>query len=159
MSRLSKEINEFNKYLDPHLHIGAEFTGVIMIVKMYYGTTMVARLQCVLDGSKLFIELGRTNASYRRRGFGTQIRAIVLWCAKRAGYKRADQDSMFMSNSNTSRSRPPSAYIMNKLGFGFANKNSNSNSNSNSNNSSEHRVLNLNRNIPGVNAVIRKIME
>ena len=119
---------------------------------------MVARLQCVLDGSKLFIELGRTNANYRRRGFGTQIRAIVLWCAKRAGYKRAYQDSMFMSNSNTSRSRPPSAYIMNKLGFGVTN-NSNSNSNSNNNNSTEHRVLNLNRNIPGVNAVIRKIME
>lgn len=149
---LMREINNFNKYLDPHLHIQAYRSGKIMVVNYYYGNTSVARQTCYLDGPEVYLESGRTNINYRRRGFGTQIRAIILWCAKRAGYTTAFQTSMFMTNSNKSRNRPPSAYIMNKLGF---NKSSNMNEN---NKTTELRSMNLNRNIPGVNAVILQIM-
>lgn len=146
-----REITEFNKYLDPHLSIQANRSEDVLIVNMYYGNKSVAHVQCNLEAPNhiIHLELGRTNKNYRRQGYGTQIRAIILWCAKRAGYKLAFQDSIFMANSNTSRPRPPSAYIMNKLGFNHQNRN---------NNGSEHRYLNLNRNIPAVNAVIRQIM-
>jgi len=149
---LTREIKNFNRYLDPHLYIQANRSGEIMIVNYYYGKTSVARQSCYLDGPEIYLESGRTNINYRRQGFGTQIRAIILWCAKRAGYKTAFQTSMFLTNSNRSRNRPPSAYIMNRLGFNKLN------SQNENNTTTEYRSMNLNRNIPGVNGVIRQIM-
>jgi len=155
---LVREINNFNKYLDPQLYIQANRSGEIMIVNYYYGKLSVARQSCYLDGPEIYLESGRTNINYRRRGFGTQIRAIILWCAKRAGYKTAFQTSMFLTNSNRSRNRPPSAYIMNKLGFNTYKNNKIMNSLNANNTTTEYRSMNLNRNTPGINAVIRQIM-
>jgi len=154
---ITREINLFNRFLDPHLYIRAHRSEEILIVNYYYGNKSVATQSCMLDGNEIYLENGRTNMNYRRQGFGTQIRSIILWCAKRAGYKKAYQTSMFMVNSNKSRPRPPSAYIMNKLGFKNGNSPFNNNFNMN-NKTTEYRYLNLNGNIPGVNAVIRQIM-
>lgn len=153
---ITREINLFNRFLDPHLYIRAHRSEEILIVNYYYGDKSVATQSCTLDGDAIYLENGRTNMNYRRQGFGTQIRAIILWCAKRAGYKTAYQTSMFMYNSNKSRPRPPSAYIMNKLGFKTVPPTVVLNNMNN--NRTEHRFLNLRRGIPGVNAVVRQVM-
>jgi len=141
------------------LYIHATRVGNLMSVEFYYGNKSVSHQTCLLDGSDIHLESGRTNFNQRRKGYGTNIRAIILWCAKRAGYKKAHQISMFMTNSNTSRHRPPSAYIMNRLGFKHQVSGGirSANSNSNNNTTSEYRELNLVGRIPGVNRVISQL--
>ena len=84
---------------------------------------------------------GYTEPEYRRRSIGTWIRAIAVWTAKRAGFKKATQSSSYFNNTPRTP-RPTSAYIMNKLGFTGKN---------------ENRQLNLNRNIKNVNEIIRQV--
>jgi hypothetical protein len=108
----------------------------------------VAYQVCYVDPPEMWLESGRTEENYRRRGYGTWIRAVAAWCAKRAGFKKIHQTSSFLTNTPKTN-RPTSAYIMNKLGFKHENSQNGS--------SSEFRYLNLNQNIPEVNAIIRKL--
>jgi len=122
--------------------------GAIIKITMHRGGDQVAFLLCDTDGREMWFELGRTFERYRRLGYGTWIRAVAAWCAKRAGYKKIYQTSVRMSNTPRTR-RPTSAYIMNMLGFNYRNNNNN--------NKKEERVLNLSQNIPNVNLIIRNI--
>jgi len=118
-------------------------------ILMFREEDEVAFLKCITDGDNMWFEIGRTFENYRSQGYGTWIRAVAAWCAKRAGYKRIYQTSTRLANTPWTR-RPTSAYIMNKLGFNSTNgKTTHSNK--------EHRELNLTQNIPNVNAVIRNI--
>jgi hypothetical protein len=155
-NRLLNELKRFNSYMNYYMsiHPVLNATNNILTVDMYYGDEHVATMKCVLDKDEIYFEIGRTFEVYRRRGFGAKLRAIILWCAKRAGYKKAFQESTFLSNSNTRRPRPPSAYIMNLLGFRHAPRPNYYNTDP----TSEFRTLNLNANIPNVNAIIRNIM-
>jgi hypothetical protein len=137
----SEEINKF-KMKDPWgvLYIGNK-------VRMYNAGEEVATLDVMSYGSVLLLSFGETNPKFRRLGIGTWIRAIATWAAKRVGFKKVVQESVFLPNTPKTP-RPTSAYIMNKLGFSI---------NKISSNKSENRSLNLNRNIKNVNAVIRNI--
>lgn len=119
-------------------------------ITMSHGNAEVGYLLCYIDGVNMWFESGRTFERYRRLGYGTWMRAVAAWCAKKAGYKRLFQTSTRLTNTPKT-ARPTSAYIMNKLGF------QHTSGNSNNNNNREHRVLNLNQNIPHVNAIIRNI--
>ena len=86
-----------------------------------------------------------TVEAYRRQGLGTKLRALVVWCAKRAGFKEIRQLSTRFANTP----RPTSAYIMNKLGFrGGIDPNINA----------EQRFLVLNtNNMSKVNKIVKEI--
>ena len=124
-------------------------TGAILI-SMVNGDILVAYLRCYEDGTDIWFALGRTIEGYRRLGYGTWIRAVAAWCAKRAGYKKIYQTASRMMNTPATL-RPTSAYIMNKLGFEHWNNHTINDKNR------ESRVLNLTRNITKVNAIIRNI--
>jgi hypothetical protein len=111
---------------------------------------VVSELTCELDREKISIELMRTkDTNNRGQKYAEKLLAITLWCAKRAGYMRSEAESMFLHNSPPTKSgRPPSAHLFNKFGFNRVNTGVNV---------TENRNINLNRNLLGVNAVIRSI--
>ena len=102
----------------------AEYTGDNSVtIKLYLSKNnnkknFVSYETCVAFNPVLYLESGRTQEGYRRKGYGTWIRAVATWCAKRAGFKQVRQASSFLTNTPKTQ-RPTSAYIMNKLGFKF----------------------------------------
>jgi hypothetical protein len=128
----------------------ATLVGSNILITMYREGREVASLTCTPENTDLWFALGKTHLQYRRLGYGTWIRAIAVWCAKRAGYKKIYQTSTRMPNSPWTP-RPTSAYIMNKLGFKHWKNNKIDESNR------ESRVLNLTQNIPLVNSIIRNL--
>jgi hypothetical protein len=60
---------------------------------------------------------GRIYTQYRRKQYGTIIRAVIVMEAKKSGFSNVTQISSYLQNTNKTAKRPPSAYIMNKLGF------------------------------------------
>ena len=124
-------------------------------IRMYRGDEEVGFLRCLTSGLEVWFESGRTYSTYRRLGYGTWMRAVVTWCAKRAGYTSVHQIASYLNNTPKTN-RPTSAYIMNKLGFGYGPR---SMVNSPSKSPTEYRILNLSRNIPHVNAIIRNIRQ
>ena len=110
-------------------------------------------------GNRIYIEYIQTpNPNNRGQKYAEKLLAIFLWCAKRAGYQKADAISMFLKSTNRPLStatakngsvRPLSARLFNKLGFIIYVKNQA--------NGSENRRLNMRGNIPGINAVIREL--
>jgi len=123
-------------------------------IRMYRGDEEVGFVRCLTTpGLEVWFESGRTYSPYRRLGYGTWMRAVVAWCAKRAGYTSVHQIASYLNNTPKTN-RPTSAYIMNKLGFGYGPR---SMVNSPSKSPTEYRILNLTRNIPQVNAIIRNI--
>ena len=152
MSRqvFAHEVNSFP--IKAPFSFQAVVRGELVFIKMYRENQEVGSQSCLADSSGMYFEMGRVYPPYRRLGYGTWIRAVIAWCAKRAGYKRLFQISTFMNNTPATQ-RPTSAYIMNKLGFGYQTNNTiMSNSPRN-----EHRVLNLNQNIKKVNEIIKNI--
>jgi hypothetical protein len=67
------------------------------------------------DNTTAWIDSGRTAETYKRQGYGTWLRALCVHIAKKAGIEHIHQLSKNVNH--LSRNRPPSAYIMNKLGF------------------------------------------
>jgi hypothetical protein len=175
------------------LHIRAWGTGreqelLKITLRIGDATENVAWLRVVIFNNELELLEGRTREMYRRRGYGTIIRALVCKAAKDLGFKQIRQISAALTKKNVENSvksmearrklktagpnnnnenlkkaaawRPVSAYIMNKLGFQI-------NNNVNSNNVkvyTENRTLNLkNKNLrnlptPKLNAVVRGIL-
>jgi hypothetical protein len=125
-----------------------EYGKSVVNITLYKDGVEAATLKCDIVGDVLKFSKGVTVEAYRRQGLGTKIRALVVWCAKRAGFKQIQQlSTRFANTPNTPR--PTSAYIMNKLGFrGGVDPNINA----------EHRffVLNTN-NMSKVNAIIKPI--
>lgn len=144
-----REVNSFPIKEPFSFKTELEDEGRIKIL-MFRGGDEVAFLKCLTDGNQMWFEMGRTYENFRSQGYGTWIRAVAAWCAKRAGYKKIFQTSTRLSNTPWTR-RPTSAYIMNKLGF------NSTNGNANNSNNREHRELNLSQNITNVNAIIRNI--
>ena len=112
---LVTELNAF-KLKEPlslsAFHYGKNTVNIVM----YKEGVEAATLKCDLLGSILKFSTGVTVEAYRRQGLGTKLRALVVWCAKRAGFKEIRQlSTRFANTPNTPR--PTSAYIMNKLGF------------------------------------------
>ena len=87
-------------------------------IELYKNKVWVASVEMKFkfgDNTTAWIEGGRTAAGYQRQGFGTWLRALCVHLAKKAGVSHIFQ---FSKNINRVGSdRPPSAYIMNKLGF------------------------------------------
>ncbi len=68
--------------------------------------------------NKFNISFGRTNAPFRNKGIGKQMRALMTLAAKRAGFKKVTQQSIFIEkNQVKTHKNPPSSYIMKSLGF------------------------------------------
>ena len=155
MNRPNQLINEIRTFsltrnrLAP-LSLDCEKNGPMFYVYLFNGDRVVSELTCELDRGTISIELLRTrDPSNRGKKYAEKLLSITLWCAKRAGYVRSEAESMFLHNSPaTTSGRPPSAHLFNKLGFNRTNAGTST---------TENRSLNMNRNIPGVNAVIRTI--
>lgn len=151
--QLIHEINLFNLThpgLSP-LRIECEKNGPMFYVYLFNNNRVaVSELTCELDRENISIELLRTrDPTNRGKKYAEKLLAITLWCAKRAGYMRSEAESMFLHNSPQTKSgRPPSAHLFNKFEFNRANT---------GRNATENRSLNLNKNLLGVNAVIRSI--
>jgi hypothetical protein len=94
------------------------------------------------------------NPENRRKGYAKKITAIAIWCAKRAGYSAVETIAIHTIKNMHGSGRPNSSRLFNSLGFTLHATAQNFNSNTN-NNTSEFRRLNLKRNIPNVNAVVR----
>jgi GNAT superfamily N-acetyltransferase len=129
------------------LTLGAfEYGKSVVNIVIYKDGVEAASLKCEILGKVLKFSTGVTVEAYRRQGLGTRLRALVVWCAKRAGFKEIRQlSTRFANTPNTPR--PTSAYIMNKLGFrGGIDPNINA----------EQRFFMLNtNNISKVNAIVR----
>lgn len=80
------------------------------------------------NGNVVHIKHGHTRQNLRSRHIGRQLRAIVTLAAKRAGYKKVKQTSVFTHRNtvptlietkrgNTKFRYPPSSYVMKSLGF------------------------------------------
>jgi len=123
-----------------------EYGKTVVNIVIYKNGVEAATLKCDILGKVLKFSTGHTVEAYRRQGLGTKLRALVVWCAKRAGFKEIRQlSTRFANTPNTPR--PTSAYIMNKLGFrGGIDPNINA----------EQRFFMLNtNNISKVNAIVR----
>ena len=129
-----------------------------MKLSMYIGGRRVATLQCSVDEDGTFSLdlLYVPDENNRRRGYARKLTAIALWCARRAGFKKAEAISTHLNKPSHGTGRPNSAPLLNRLGFRTYAYAQNYNSNTN-NNTSEYMSINLNRNIPEVNAVIRQM--
>ena len=73
------------------------------------------KLNTSRNGKTLILYMGTTIAPYRRKGIGQYLRAHILKAAKNAGYNFVEQNSVNLATGNNTK-KPPSAYIMNKLG-------------------------------------------
>ena len=112
---LVTELNAF-KLKEPLSLSAFQYGKNTVNIVMYKEGVEAATLKCDLLGSILKFSTGMTVEAYRRQGLGTKLRALVVWCAKRAGFKEIRQlSTRFANTPNTPR--PTSAYIMNKLGF------------------------------------------
>ena len=109
---LVTELNAF-KLKEPLSLSAFQYGKNTVNIVMYKEGVEAATLKCDLLGSILKFSTGVTVEAYRRQGLGTKLRALVVWCAKRAGFKEIRQLSTRYANTP----RPTSAYIMNKLGF------------------------------------------
>jgi len=155
MNRPSQLINEIRLFNLTHpglapLSLTCEKNGPMFYVYLFNGDRAVSELTCELDRETISIELLRTrDPANRGKKYAEKLLGITLWCAKRAGYMRSEAEAMFLHNSPPTKSgRPPSAHLFNKFEFNRANT---------GRNATENRSLNLNRNLLGVNAVIRSI--
>lgn len=80
----------------------------------------------ILNNGTFHINYGKTRQNLRRRGIGTQMRALMTLAAKKHGIKLVNQISSFNNSSQRKNySKPPSSYIMQKLGFNQQKQNSN----------------------------------
>lgn len=73
------------------------------------------KLDTSRNGKTLILYMGTTLAQYRRKGIGQYLRAHIIKSAKNAGYNFVEQNSVNLATGNNTK-KPPSAYIMNKLG-------------------------------------------
>jgi hypothetical protein len=158
---LQRSINSFNERLAPSgLGISCEKAlGANYYVKFFNNRRSVSTVIYSTIGNTLLIfETNTINPNNRRKGYAEKLLAIILKCAQQTGYESASAESMFMNNNNRALSsrfhsngkpRPLSAGLFNKLGFGINRRNLT--------NGTESRTLNMNRNIPGVNSVIRNL--
>ena len=112
---LVTELNAF-KLKEPLSLSAFQYGKNTVNIVMYKDGVEAATLKCDLLGSILKFSTGMTVEAYRRQGLGTKLRALVVWCAKRAGFKEIRQLSTRFANTPNTQ-RPTSAYIMNKLGF------------------------------------------
>lgn len=70
------------------------------------------------DPFSLYISYGITRKNLRNKGIGKQMRALITLAAKKAGFKKVTQNSKFIENANRrTHEKPPSSYVMTKLGF------------------------------------------
>jgi hypothetical protein len=144
---LITELNSF-KLKEPWVLNAFQYSKNVVNIIMYKEGIETATLKCEILGNVLKFSTGRTLNAYRRQGIGTRLRALAVWCAKRAGFKEVRQlSTRFANTPNTPR--PTSAYIMNKLGFrGGIDPNINA----------EHRFFILNtNNMSKVNAIVRNM--
>jgi len=140
---LVTELNAF-KLKEPLSLLAFQYGKNTVNIVMYKEGVEAATLKCEIIGTILKFSTGMTVEAYRRQGLGTKLRALVVWCAKRAGFKEIRQlSTRFANTPNTPR--PTSAYIMNKLGFrGGIN--------------AEQRFFMLNtNNMSKVNAIVKQI--
>lgn len=93
------------------------------------------KLNTSRNGKTLILNRGATRFSNRRKGIGKYLRAHIIKAAKNAGYVFVEQSSVNLETGNV-RKKPPSAYMMNKLGGTRTNGNE------------YHYVFNLRRNLP-----------
>ena len=128
-----------------------------MKLSMYNDARLVATLQCSADGKVFLLDmLHIPDINNRRRGYARKLTAIAVWCARRAGFKKVEAISTHLNKPTRGTGRPNSALLLNRLGFRTYAYAQNYNNNTN-NNTTEYMHLNLNKNIPEVNAVIRQI--
>jgi hypothetical protein len=129
-------------------------------VNLISGGRYVSELIYTVDGNVIKIEFIKTqDPNNRKKKYSQTLLAVVLWCAKRAGYKYAKALSVFINNKNkaqstrfiegTTRPRPLSAGLFNKFNFEMRSRNNE--------NGTENRYLNMNRGMPGVNSVVREL--
>ena len=144
---LVAELNAF-RLKEPLSLLAFQYGKTTVNIVMYKDGIEAATLKCSLLGPVLIFSTGMTVEAYRRQGLGTKLRALVVWCAKRAGFKEIRQLSTRFANTPKTE-RPTSAYIMNKLGFrGGIDPNINA----------EQRFFMLNtNNMSKVNAIIKEM--
>lgn len=64
------------------------------------------------------ISSGHTHPSWRGKGIGKQMRALMTLAAKNAGFKKVTQTAVFVNNrQRATHKKPPSSYVMKSLGF------------------------------------------
>jgi hypothetical protein len=162
-------------HAEPKPQNGAYSTHFIALVKNGKNIAgMDAAIRVNMEEGKVikWIELnsGWTLPNYSKNGplrptngygYGTILRAILVYVAKKFGCTAAIQDAAIVSKENKNKfargniKRPVSAWIMNKLGFNVESVNKEPGTNRIK---SEHRILRLNRNTPKLNAVVRNIL-
>lgn len=153
MSKQNNFIREVNAFARAHV-----ISDQNMKLTLYHEGRSVATLKCSVDEDGVFSldMLHVPLEANRRRGYAKKLAAIAVWCARRAGYKKVEAISTHLNKPSHGTGRPNSAPLLNRLGFTTYARAQNYNSNTN-NNTTEFMHLNLNRNIPGVNAVIRQM--
>ena len=123
MQKFAKEIANikprWNLTLWSKLKIHHDYVECQVTLREYF--RVVATMNCsyypewhgVLD-----LSYGETRKPHEGRGFGKIIRAACVVAAKRAGFKSVNQVSTYVHGATPrAKLKPPSAYIMNKLGF------------------------------------------
>jgi hypothetical protein len=68
------------------------------------------------DTKSVHINYGRTHQNIRRKGVGTMLRALITLAAKNAKVNKVTQRSVHTKNTKNIE-KPPSYYIMKKLGY------------------------------------------
>ena len=144
-----REVNTFARY-----HVICDRN---MKLTMYHDARIVATLGCSADGKVFSLDMLKVpDINNRRRGYARKLVAIAVWCARRAGFVKVEAISTHLNKPTHGTGRPNSAPLFNRLGFKTIYFSHNLNSNTNDN-TTEFMHLNLNKNIPEVNAVIRQI--
>lgn len=110
-ARLVKLVEPYTLKVEP-----INLNGVSVELMVYKDNVWVGSVNVRPEApDTVWIDSGYTPFKYRRQGVGTWLRALVVDIAKDLKIREVLQ---FSKNTNhLSSNRPPSAYIMNKLGF------------------------------------------
>jgi hypothetical protein len=169
MAKQGLEIHASSK---PNNAYSTHFVSLVKDGKQIAGMSCAVRVH--LEGNLLNNELelasGWTLPNYSKNGplrpssgpgYGTILRAILVYVAKKLKFRASIQDSSIVSKENKNKfeqgiiKRPVSAWVMNKIGFNIESQNKVPGTNKIK---SEHRVLVLNRRTPKLNAIIRNVL-
>ena len=123
MQKFAKEVSKirprWNLTLWTRVKVRDDYVECDVSLREYF--RVVATMKCtyfpdwpgILD-----LSYGQTKKPYEGRGFGKIIRAACVVAAKKAGFRTVNQVSTYLNGARPRAGlKPPSAYIMNKLGF------------------------------------------
>ncbi len=111
--------NVINQENNTRRNYGVHKKGAEVYIYYKPNSTRGTFVKSIINNPHSFnISLGKTNAAFRNKGIGKQMRALMVLAAKRAGFNKITQTAVFLeTNQMKTHKKPPSSYVMKSLGF------------------------------------------